>query len=52
MQAYAATLPLDVETLEKLATIDRSIGEGLRDYAISAVALYTGRRASELVGLR
>jgi integrase len=52
VQAYAAALPLDAETLEKLATIDRTRLEGLRDYALIAVALYTGRRASELVSLR
>ncbi len=53
VQAYAAcTLPIDADTLEKLTTIDRATPEGLRDYALLAVALYTGRRASELVGLR
>jgi integrase/recombinase XerD len=52
VQAYAAALPLDAESLEKLATIDRTTREGLRDYALIAVALATGRRASELVGLR
>ncbi len=36
----------------KMATIDRSTPEGLRDYALLSVALATGRRASELAGLR
>jgi integrase len=35
-----------------LASIDRSTPEGLRDYALLAIALYTGRRASELAGMR
>jgi integrase len=52
VQAYAAAVPLDAESLEKLATIDRARIEGLRDYALIAVALYTGRRASEMVSLR
>lgn len=52
VQAYAAAAPLDAETLESLDDIDRSTLWGLRDYALIAVALYTGRRASELVSLR
>lgn len=35
-----------------LASIDRSTLEGKRDYALLAVALETGRRVSELAGLR
>jgi site-specific recombinase XerD len=35
-----------------LAKIDRSTSEGLRDYALLSVALATGRRASEIAGLR
>lgn len=35
-----------------LAKIDRSTPEGLRDYALLSVALATGRRASEIAGLR
>jgi len=35
-----------------LHKIDRSTPEGLRDYALLSVALATGRRASEIAGLR
>jgi integrase/recombinase XerD len=35
-----------------LQRIDRSTPEGLRDYALLSVALATGRRVSELAGLR
>ena len=35
-----------------LSKIDRSTPEGLRDYALLSVALATGRRASEIAGLR
>lgn len=35
-----------------LAGIDRSRPEGLRDYALLAIALYTGRRAGELAAMR
>jgi len=35
-----------------LAGIDRSTPEGLRDYALLSVALATGRRVSEIAGLR
>jgi site-specific recombinase XerD len=35
-----------------LQQIDRSTPEGLRDYALLSIALATGRRASELAGLR
>jgi integrase len=53
VQAYAAAQPLDPETvIAGLESIDRRELEGLRDYAILAVALYTGRRATELVSLR
>lgn len=37
---------------ERLAKLDRSSAEGLRDYALLTLALTTGKRASELVGLR
>jgi integrase len=54
VQAYADAaanaLPPD-EVDEGLESIDRSTPEGLRDYALLAVALYTGRRASEIAGL-
>lgn len=53
VQAYAAALPIAPDTVEQgLEDIDRQSLPGLRDYAILAVALATGRRASELVGLR
>ena len=53
VQAYAAALPLEPDVVETgLASINRNQLQGLRDYAILAVALYTGRCASELVGLR
>lgn len=55
VQAYADAaanaLPPD-EVEEGLDSIDRSTPEGLRDYALLAIALYTGRRASEIAGLR
>lgn len=35
-----------------LLQIDRSTSEGLRDYALLSVALATGRRVSEIAGLR
>src|SRR5205085_2189818 len=35
-----------------LDNIDRDSIEGMRDYALLAVALATGRRASEMAGLR
>ncbi len=35
-----------------LASIDRATPEGLRDYALLSVALATGRRVSEIAGLR
>lgn len=52
VQAYAEVLPIDPEMIESgLSCIDRTHLQGLRNYAILAVALATGRRASELVGL-
>jgi integrase len=53
VQSYAgieALAPADVE--KRLATIDRSALEGMRDYAALAVALATGRRLAEVAGLR
>ena len=53
IQAYATALPIAPETVEQgLVSVNRDTLAGLRDYAILAVALYTGRRAHELVGLR
>jgi len=49
--AAANAIPPD-EIEQGLDGIDRGTPEGLRDYALLAVALYTGRRASELAGLR
>ena len=53
VQPYAAAVPIDPEEVEAaLESINRDKLNGLRDYAILAVALATGRRSSELVGLR
>ena len=53
VQAYKAADPIPPHEVEQgLDGIDRNTPEGLRDYAILAVALRTGRRASELAGLR
>jgi integrase len=53
VQAYAQAAPLDGdETAEALLSIDRTTLVGKRDYALLAIALQTGRRANELVGLR
>ncbi len=53
VQAYAAALPIEPDIVETgLESINRNRLQGLRDYAILTVALYTGRRASELVGVR
>jgi site-specific recombinase XerD len=52
VQAYAEVLPIEPEVIETgLESINREKLQGLRNYALLAVALYTGRRASELVGL-
>src|SRR2546421_7841522 len=46
VQAYAAASPLDPETVvEGLQHVNRNTLQGMRDYALLAVALYTGRRA-------
>ncbi len=48
-----AAHPLASSTIKAgLASIDRSTPEGLRDYALLSVALATGRRVSEIAGLR
>src|SRR5260370_7303969 len=53
VQAYAAAEPIAPETVERgLNAIDRKTDEGLRNYALLAVDLARGRRASELAGLR
>lgn len=49
VQPYTSARPLSAETVnERLAAIDRSTLFGKRDYALLALALQTGRRASEL----
>jgi integrase len=46
-------MPLDAgDVKHKLNAIDRSMLVGQRDYALLSVALKTGRRLSELAGLR
>lgn len=53
VQSYASATSLELENVtEGLENINRNTREGLRDYALLSIALYTGRRASELVGLR
>jgi integrase/recombinase XerD len=48
-----AARPLASSTIKSgLAQIDRSTAEGLRDYAFLSIALATGRRVSEIAGLR
>jgi site-specific recombinase XerD len=48
-----AAHPLSSETVKAgLARIDRSTSLGLRDYALLSVVFATGRRVSELAGLR
>lgn len=53
VQAYAAARPLAYEDLrELLARLDTTIPAGRRDYALLLVGLHTGRRLSELAGMR
>ncbi len=53
VQAYAAAHPLAYDELRmRLAEIDLSTPAGLRDYALLLLGLHTGRRVSELAGLR
>ncbi len=53
VQAYAEVTPLDDNVVfDGLLSIDTSTPRGKRDYALLAIGLLTGRRASELVGLR
>jgi integrase/recombinase XerD len=51
VQAYAAAVPLSEDELAQLDDIDRETPAGRRNYAMLAVALATGRRASEITGL-
>ncbi len=53
VQAYASAHPLAYEDLrERLGAIDLTTPAGLRDYALLLLGLHTGRRLSELAGLR
>lgn len=53
VQSYAAARPLAYEDLRtRLAEIDLATAAGLRDYALLLLGLHTGRRLSELAGLR
>jgi site-specific recombinase XerD len=53
VQPYRAARALDLADVRaRLAAIDRSTVAGARDYALLSVALLTGRRVSELAGLR
>ena len=53
VQAYADAAPLDCEERqEQLQQIDTETKQGKRDYALLAVGLMTGRRASEIASLR
>ncbi len=53
VQAYASAQPLAYEDLrERLSVIDLHSTAGLRDYALLLLGLHTGRRLSELAGLR
>lgn len=53
VHSYAAARPLAYDDLRmRLAEIDLSTPAGLRDYALLLLGLHTGRRVSELAGLR
>lgn len=53
VQAYAQARALDLtEMAAHLGAIPRDTADGLRDYTLLLVALYTGRRAAELASLR
>jgi site-specific recombinase XerD len=53
VQAYAGVRGLDrSEVSRRMKAIDRDDVMGMRDYALLAVALQTGRRVNELAGLR
>ncbi len=52
-QRYAGAAPLPYTYVdERLRAIDRGTPAGKRDYALIALGLHTGRRLSELAGLR
>lgn len=53
VQAYGAVQALEYqEVARRLARIERGTLRGKRDYALLVIALTTGRRCAELVGLR
>jgi integrase len=53
VQDYAAAQPLSAESVaDALASIDRDSPQGKRDFALLAVAIFTGRRLSELAHIR
>jgi site-specific recombinase XerD len=53
VQSYASARPLAYDDLRaRLAEIDLTTPAGLRDYALLLLGLHTGRRLSELAGLR
>src|SRR5947209_12545923 len=53
VQKFSGALALEpADVKARLASIDRSSLQGQRDYTLLSVALHTGRRASELAGLR
>jgi len=53
VQPYRAARALDADVVRRgLAAIDRATLAGARDYALISVAVVTGRRVSELAGLR
>lgn len=51
VQGYAGARPVS-DVAERMAEIDRETLIGKRDYALLAVALYTGRRLSEMAHMR
>jgi integrase len=53
VQGYAGAQPLDPQTVaERMGEIDRSALAGKRDFALLGIALFTGRRLSEIAQLR
>jgi len=53
VQGYAGAIPLPyLEVRARLGAIDRATLVGKRDYALLVVGLQTGRRLSELAGVR
>jgi site-specific recombinase XerD len=53
VEKYGNSRPLTIEQLrDLLGVIDRSTIQGMRDYAMILIAVYTGRRSAEVRGLR